>query len=139
LPAQPAQAQFIISTASDAIRGDSTAQLQVFGTAADGSADQSQPPFLQASLPTGGQEGDIFNITLPLPSSAPPPGTWQLILTLDSHNGFIETDDHWDVGAVNVMTWQANQPPQCVIQTTGSGAIHQLSGSSAPFKANLCH
>jgi hypothetical protein len=138
-PASPAQAQFIISTASDPIRGDSSAQLEVFGTAADGSADQSVPAFLQSSLPTGGQEGDVFNIFLDVPAGAPPPSTWQMILTLNSHNSFIETDDHWDVGAVNVMTWAANGLPQCVMQTTGSGAIHQLNGSSTPFIATMCH
>jgi hypothetical protein len=137
-PAQPAQAQFIISTGSDTIRGDSSAQVQVFGSTAQGTADTSVPAFLQSNLSSGGQSGDVFNVKLPVPANAPPPSKWQVVLTLTTHNSFIETDDHWDVGGVNVMTWNANQPEQCVLLATGDPAISQLGGSKT-LPANNCH
>lgn len=137
-PAQPAQAQFIISTGSDTIRGDSSAQVRVFGTNAQGGPDESVPPFLQSNLSSGGQSGDVFDVILPVPAGAPPPSTWQVVLTLSSHNSFIETDDHWDVGGINVMTWGANQPEQCVLLATGDPAVNQLNGS-VTLPANDCH
>jgi hypothetical protein len=138
VPAQPAQAQFIISTGSDSIRGDSSVQFQVFGTNAQGGPDKSVLPFLQSSLLSGGQSGDVFDMILPVPAGAPPPSTWQVVLTLTSNNSFIETDDHWDVGGVNVMTWGANKPEQCVLLATGDPAVSQLDGS-VTLPANNCH
>jgi hypothetical protein len=131
-PASPAQAQFIISTGDDSIRGDSTATVQVFGS------NKSAPPFLQANLPTGGQNGDVFNIKLAVPANAPPINQWQVVLTLTSHNSFIETDDHWHVDGVNVMEWGANQPENCVLRATGE-PLADLSNSSITLPATQCN
>jgi hypothetical protein len=129
VPPSPALAEFIIATGSDTIRSDSTATLSVFG------ADTTAAPFLEAGIPAGGQSGDVFQTVLAVPADAPPPGQWQLVLTLNSHGLFT---DHWDVGGATILTWPAGGPEQCVLTITGDPAISQLTGASAPLPANHC-
>jgi hypothetical protein len=136
LPAAPAQVQLIVSTGSDTIRSDSDANVQIFGP-------NSSTPFINLDMNPGHtgnhQPGDIRNAILPLPAGAPPPNQWTVKVHLVSHNNLFESDDHWDVGTVNVMTWQPNGPEVCVVNKTGDPAIPQLDGTATiPFDPN-CH
>jgi hypothetical protein len=136
LPAAPAQVQLIVSTGGDTIRSDSDANVQIFGP-------NSSSPFINFDMNPGHtsnhQPGDIVNAILALPANAPPPNQWTVVVNLVSHDGLFESDDHWDVGTINVMTWQPNGPEVCVVNKTGDPAIPQLNGrATIPFDPN-CH
>lgn len=138
LPAAPAEVQLIVSTGGDTIRSDSDANVQIFGP-------NSNTPFINFDMNPGHTSahtpGDIVNAILPLPANAPPPSQWTVAVNLITHNNILEGegDDHWDVGTVNVMTWQPNGPEVCVVNKTGDPAINQLDGrATLPFDPN-CH
>lgn len=136
LPAAPAQVQLIVSTGGDTIRSDSDANVQIFGP-------NSSSPFINFDMNPGHtsshQPGDIVNAILALPADAPPPNQWTVAVNLVSHDSLFESDDHWDVGTINVMTWQPNGPEVCIVNKTGNPAIPQLDGrATIPFDPN-CH
>jgi hypothetical protein len=126
VPAQPDQVQFIISTGNDTIRDSSDANVQVFWPS-------SPNPVAQIDLNpqhSGNNSGDVVSVFAPLPPNAPPIAQWQIKVNLITHNSSIfDQDDHWDVGALNVMTWSANQPERCVALFTGDPAKPQLGGT----------
>lgn len=136
LPESPAQVQFIVSTGNDTICPDSDANVQIFGL-------NSSTPFVEYDMNPGHngnhQPGDVANGIMAPPPDAPPVTQWTVVVNLWSHNNILEgeTDDHWDVGTINVMRWSASGPAVCVVHKTGDPAIPQLDGRfGIPFDPN---
>lgn len=58
---------------------------------------------------SGGVTWDNYtlqNVVVPLNSGAP--AIDHIVLTLGEHPSFPQSDDHWHVDGVNIMTWSAN-------------------------------
>jgi hypothetical protein len=123
---------FIIQTGGDDLRGDSSANAALDGP---GSA-----TFQTVTLKTQSQNGWPNNSTNTV-STALTPATAlaafsSVVMTLTSHNGTFESDDNWNVQAVNVtLSNSTNGQSACLANVNGNPFV-RLTGSAGSVVIN---
>jgi hypothetical protein len=113
---------FNIATGGDDLRGDSdvTARIAISG----------QPPqtvAIKAQSDPGFAGGSTKLLTFALASAQPLSAFGNVTLTLTSHNGFIETDDNWNIQTINV-TLSGSSGSACLFSGVGN-PFSRLTGS----------
>jgi hypothetical protein len=125
------QIEFIIATGGDDLRGDSEGQAKVFFTGGgsmtvelkgsnNGSFDNNTVHVVTASLPAGHAPIDHVDVSL------------------IEHDGFIETDDNWNIEGMNIETIGSDGLETCEADQTGDPQV-RLTGSSGTktYTANV--
>lgn len=128
--APPNQIEFILSTGDDDARNNTEIKANLFASPAAGA------PFQTFVLKAEGDGGfgshtAFHKVFDGLDSSQ---SIDHVTIEIVEHNGAFETDDNWDLEAINVATFNGDGPITCVAETRGTPAA-RLTGSnrSAPF------
>jgi len=125
------QVSFIFGTGGDDLRNDSELDIAFFESG-------QSSPWETAELKADGDPGfDKFTqhtLTYTLTTGAHPLSDFDHIdLTLVSHDdGFLETDDAWQLFGINVMANPSGGPPSCLVDLEGL-SLQTLGDGNATF------
>jgi hypothetical protein len=120
-------AHFLITTGADNLRGDSEATADLFAPGAT-------TPFQTVSLkPSNGVEwanGSVHDVLVPLSAPQPTVQVGKVVVHLIEHDAFIETDDNWNIEAIDVRFANTSGGPElCVVDLDGDPVV-RLTGSA---------
>ncbi|MGA8222941.1 MAG: PQQ-binding-like beta-propeller repeat protein, partial [Candidatus Acidiferrales bacterium] len=118
------QIQFVIGTGGDDLRGDSSAMAKLL--AANGST--LQEITLKGQNQPGWNNNTSHTVTATLSPALAASKIAHIVITLTSHNGFLETDDNWNVETVVVTLSNGGSGPLEIINVAGDPFV-RLTGS----------
>ncbi len=125
--------ELLISTGGDDLRSDSEAQATLF---LPGASTPFQTIELKSQSDPAWDDGSVHDLVIPLNTPLSATGLGQVVVTLIEHNGFIQTNDNWNIETLDARLVNPGSPEICVAQVSGDPAV-RLTGDqlSVTFSA----
>jgi hypothetical protein len=118
--------EFLITTGGDNLRGDSEAQADLF---APGASSPFQTVELKPNNGVSWDNGSVHDVVVPLSAPQPTVQLGKVVVRLIEHDAFIETDDNWNIEALDVRFSNSKSPELCVVDLAGDPVV-RLTGSA---------
>jgi microsomal dipeptidase-like Zn-dependent dipeptidase len=128
--AEPAytQIKFVIQTGGDDLRDNSTANATL--KAANGST--LQVVQLKAGNQGAWDNNSTHTVTVALNPPRPASAIAHIVIAMQSHNGFAQSDDNWNVQAVTITLLGNGVPPKEIMSFSGA-PLARLTTSKPSF------